>query len=47
MMNATCSVANDRRHLVGNDRWEERQVARVVMSRAKPISDRNLSLVRL
>jgi hypothetical protein len=39
-MNAACSVANDRRHLVGKDRWEERQVARVARNQ---IADRRLA----
>jgi hypothetical protein len=34
-MNAACSVANDRRHLIGKDRWEERQVARVARNQSR------------
>jgi hypothetical protein len=35
--------ANDRRHLVGEDRREQRQVARSIMRRAEPIADSGLA----
>jgi hypothetical protein len=37
------SDANDRRHLVGEDRGEQREVAGAVVRRAKPIADRGLA----
>ena len=40
---AVRATPNDRRHLVGEDSREQRQVARSIMRRAKPIADRGLA----
>jgi hypothetical protein len=40
---AVGSIANDRSHLVGEDPRKQRQVARSIIPRAKPIADRGLA----
>jgi hypothetical protein len=39
---AASSVANDRRHLVGENSGEQRQVARTIIACAEPVADRGL-----
>ena len=36
------SSSSDKRHLIGEDRGEQRQIARSVMGRAEPVADRSL-----
>jgi hypothetical protein len=40
---AICSVANDRRELIGEDAREERQIAGAIVPRAKPVADGRLA----
>jgi hypothetical protein len=40
---AVGSIANDRSHLIGEDPGKQRQVARPIVTRAKPIADRGLT----
>jgi len=41
---AVRSLANDRRHLVGEDSRKQGQIARAIMPSAKPVADRGLAL---